>query len=212
MINGIEINCRRCPTNIWKYRRMVVMGSGPPNADIMFVGEAPREMEDRAGKPFVGPAGKILNRLMNEAGIDRNEVYITNIVKCRPTNSGVTNRAPNLDEVKTCSDYLLAEIEKVDPKVISPLGRTATNFFIPNSSISSVRGKEFEWRGRSIWKARTIIPQYHPAMALYNKNMFDVLIEDMKVIGEYNREQESINLIYKNHKDFYKEVGKEKCL
>jgi len=145
----------------------------------MLIGEAPGATEDRVGRPFIGRAGQVLSKIIRAAGHDRSEIYITNIVKCHPMDRWGKNRPPTSEEIATCSTYLLAEIERINPVVISPLGNSATRFFIPNSSISHVHGKPYDWKGK------LIIPQYHPAVAMYDKSMFDTLVDDMKIVGSY---------------------------
>ena len=151
-------SCRAC--RLAESRTQVVFSRGNPEARLMFVGEAPGADEDRQGLPFVGKAGQLLDRILEAAGIDPNEVYITNVVKCRPPN----NRTPLPDEVKICTQlWLLPEIEIVRPQIIVPLGSVATQFFLGQKvSITKVRGQWFEWNGIKVF------PMFHPAYLLRN--------------------------------------------
>ena len=134
----------------------LVFGEGNPDAQVMFIGEAPGFYEDREGRPFVGQAGKLLNKLFEEIGWQREEVYITNIVKRRPP----ANRDPLPEEIEAYDPYLKTQIEILNPKIIAPLGRFSMNYFLPYAKISKDQGKEFFWQGKLIY------PLYHPAAAL----------------------------------------------
>jgi DNA polymerase len=139
-------------------RTQVVYGVGNPNADLMFVGEGPGYHEDRQGEPFVGAAGQLLNRMLSEIGLRREDVYINNVIMCRPPG----NRDPYPDEIDACSPYLRERIRLVDPKVIVTLGNFATRFVLDRPvSISRVRGQRFTIGGR------TVIPTFHPAAILH---------------------------------------------
>ena len=150
--------CRAC--RLAEGRTQVVFSRGNPEARLMFVGEAPGADEDRQGLPFVGKAGQLLDRILEAAGIDPNDVYITNVVKCRPPG----NRTPLPDEVKICTQlWLLPEIEIVRPLIIVPLGSVATQFFLGQKvPITRVRGQWFEWNGIKVF------PMFHPAYLLRN--------------------------------------------
>jgi DNA polymerase len=138
-------------------RTQVVYGVGDPHADLMFIGEGPGFHEDRQGQPFVGAAGQLLNRLLDEIGLSRDGVYIANVVKCRPPN----NRDPYPDEIDACSPYLREQIAVVDPSVIVTLGNFATRYVLDRQvSISRVRGQRFPVDGR------VVIPTFHPAAIL----------------------------------------------
>jgi len=152
------VGCTAC--RLQESRTQVVFGEGNPDARLMFVGEAPGADEDRLGRPFVGKAGQLLDRILEAAGIPRASVYISNVVKCRPPN----NRTPLPDEVKVCtSRWLLPEIELIRPLIIAPLGSVATQFFLGQKvSITKVRGQWFEWNGIRIF------PMFHPAFLLRN--------------------------------------------
>jgi uracil-DNA glycosylase len=138
-------------------RTQVVYGTGNPDADLMFIGEGPGYYEDKQGEPFVGAAGQLLNRMLEEIGVRRADVRITNIILCRPPG----NRDPMPDEVETCTPWLREQIELVDPHVIVTLGNFATRFMLDKPvSISRVRGQRFPLEGR------TVIPTFHPAAIL----------------------------------------------
>lgn len=155
----------------------LVMGDGNPNADIVFIGEAPGKNEDEQGKPFVGAAGKFLNEMLSAAGMDRSDVYITNIVKYRPPN----NRDPLPEEKQAFWPYLARQLELINPKAIVTLGRHSMEFFLPDARISEIHGhavrkkvtyhdgSQHEW---------LIVPLYHPAAALYNGGLRQTLIDD----------------------------------
>lgn len=155
----------------------LVMGDGNPNADIVFIGEAPGKNEDEQGKPFVGAAGKFLNEMLAAAGLERSDVYITNIVKYRPPN----NRDPSDAEKQAFWPYLAHQLEIIDPKVIVTLGRHSMEFFIPDAKISQIHGhavrKKVTYHDHSQHEW-LIVPLYHPAAALYNGSMRQVLIDD----------------------------------
>jgi uracil-DNA glycosylase len=138
-------------------RTQVVYGVGDPHANLMFIGEGPGFHEDRQGEPFVGAAGQLLTRLLGEIGLRRNDVYLANVVKCRPPN----NRDPYPDEIDTCSPYLREQIALIDPHVIVTLGNFATRYMLDRQvSISRVRGQRFPIQGR------LVIPTFHPAAIL----------------------------------------------
>ncbi len=148
-------SCTRC--RLARGRTQVVFGVGDPNADLMFVGEGPGYYEDKQGEPFVGAAGQLLTRLLGEVGLRRQDVYITNVVKCRPPG----NRDPLPDEIEACRPYLIGQIENVRPRVIMTLGNFATRVILDRQvSISRVRGQRFDWDGCAV------IPTFHPAAVL----------------------------------------------
>lgn len=148
--------CVRC--RLSQGRTQVVYGVGDPNADLMFIGEAPGFHEDRQGEPFVGAAGQLLNRLLSEIETPREDVYINNVILCRPPG----NRDPLPDELEACKPWLDERIELVDPVVIVTLGNWATRYILGQSvSISRVRGQRFPWNGR------VVIPTFHPAAILH---------------------------------------------
>lgn len=155
----------------------LVMGDGNPDADIVIIGEAPGKNEDEQGKPFVGAAGKFLNEMLAAAGMERSDVYITNIVKYRPPN----NRDPLPEEKAAFLPYLLRQLEIIDPKAIVTLGRHSMEYFLPDAKISQIHGQAV--RKKVLYHEKTehewmIIPLYHPAAALYNGGMRQTLIDD----------------------------------
>lgn len=168
-------------------RTQVVYGNGAPHADLMFIGEGPGFHEDKQGEPFVGAAGQLLNKLLHLIGIEREDVYVGNVVKCRPPK----NRDPLADEIAACTPYLSEQIELVDPKVIVTLGNFSTRFVLDMQvAISKVRGQRFPWQGR------TVIPTFHPAAILHSggekSRQFQELRSDFelvkKVLGEQRAE------------------------
>ena len=147
--------CTKCRLSVG--RTQVVYGTGNADADLMFIGEGPGYYEDKQGEPFVGAAGQLLNRMLEEIGVRRADVRITNVILCRPPG----NRDPMPDEVETCTPWLREQIELVDPRVIVTLGNFATRFILDKPiSISRVRGQRFPLEGR------TVIPTFHPAAIL----------------------------------------------
>jgi uracil-DNA glycosylase len=150
----------------------LVMGDGNLNAEIVFIGEAPGKNEDEQGLPFVGAAGKFLNEMLAQAGMERSDVYITNIVKYRPPN----NRDPLPEEKKAFWPYLVRQLDVIAPKVVVTLGRHSMEYFLPNAKISQVHGeaKRIAFGDQKI----VIVPLYHPAAALYNGSMRQTLIDD----------------------------------
>ena len=157
--------CVRCP-NLAAARQSVVFGVGDIRSPLMFVGEAPGADEDAQGEPFVGKAGQLLTKIIETMGLSRQTVYIANILKCRPDTPGETagNRKPTLDEMKTCSPYLLAQIELIKPKVIVALGGTAVEGLLGNfTGIMKLRGSWQTFRGIPV------MPTYHPAFLLRNQ-------------------------------------------
>lgn len=160
----------------------LVMGDGNPNADIVFIGEAPGKNEDIQGKPFVGAAGKFLNTMLEAAGMDRSDVYITNIVKYRPPN----NRDPLPEEKAAFLPYLLRQLEIINPKVVITLGRHSMEYFLPDAKIGEVHGqpKLVTFEGHKI----VIMPLFHPAAALYNGGLRQTLIDDFLKVPEVIRQ------------------------
>ncbi len=148
--------CHRC--NLAEKRDQTVCGEGPLDAKLMFVGEGPGADEDLQGRPFVGRAGQLLTKILESAGIKREEVYITNIVKCRPPD----NRVPQIEEVLRCQQYLEAQIAIIGPKIIVALGNTPTKWFLHSNGITRLRGRWFTWRGIDL------MPMFHPSYLLRN--------------------------------------------
>lgn len=139
-------------------RTKVVFGTGSSDAELMFIGEAPGKNEDLQGEPFVGAAGRLLNQLLEEAGIARQRVYIANVIKCRPPG----NRDPRPDEIDACKGYLRRQLELVDPTVVVTLGNFATKLLLKTETgITRLRGNSYRW-----WRDKVVVPTYHPAAAL----------------------------------------------
>jgi uracil-DNA glycosylase family 4 len=164
--------CVRC--RLAEGRTQVVFGVGDPDADLMFVGEAPGFHEDKQGVPFVGQAGKLLDRLLDGIGLTRGDVYIANVLKCRPPG----NRDPVPDEIEACEPYLFRQIELVEPRVVATLGNFATKLLSGSQAgITRVHGKEQDvvLGGRRV----LLYPLYHPAAALYTPSMLTVLEQDI---------------------------------
>ena len=168
-------NCQRC--KLAKLgRSQIVFGVGNPHASVMFVGEAPGFNEDQQGEPFVGAAGKLLNDLLQSAGLSRSDIYIANVIKCRPPN----NRDPEPDEVETCKPFLMQQIAMVHPKLVCTLGNWATQTLLERKvGITKVRGQAF------YLKDFVLFPLLHPAAALHQGNMLEPLREDFKKLREF---------------------------
>jgi uracil-DNA glycosylase len=152
----------------------MVPGEGNPAAEVMIVGEAPGASEDKQGRPFVGRAGKFLDELLREAGLEREDVYITNVVKARPPK----NRDPRADEVAHHMPWLEAQLALIQPRLVVPLGRHALAHFSDDAKISEVHGTEVTERGRSLF------PMYHPAAALHNQSLRSTLFEDARALAQ----------------------------
>ena len=166
-------DCTRCKLHTLG-RTQVVFGVGNPNADLMFVGEAPGGDEDIQGIPFVGRAGQLLTKIIEAIGLSRDDVYIANVIKCRPPG----NRNPELDEVETCEPFLFRQIDTIQPKVIVALGKFAAQALLrTDAPISRLRGRVFEYRGGA-----RLIPTFHPAYLLRNPASKREVWEDMKVV------------------------------
>jgi uracil-DNA glycosylase len=165
--------CRLCELGATR----AVPGEGSDKAEIMFIGEGPGSAEDAQGKPFVGAAGKFLTRMLEETGLSRDDVFITNIVKHRPPE----NRDPLPEEIEACWPYLEEQVKALKPKLIVLLGRHAMGRFLPGLKISEVHGQAK--RSKGIWSDKQVyFPVYHPASALYNPGLRQTLINDMKKI------------------------------
>lgn len=194
-----------CP-DLAKTATNLVMGDGNPDADIVFIGEAPGKNEDMQGLPFVGAAGKFLNEMLHGIGLERKDIYITNIVKYRPPN----NRDPLPDEKKAFWPYLLRQLSVIDPKIVVTLGRHSMEYFLPEQKISAIHGQpkrikvrlpnsngrtgqpghESQGGGSADEQQFTtwvILPLFHPAAALYNGGMRQTLIDDFNNIPEIMR-------------------------
>jgi len=162
-------DCRRCA--LADTRTRLVFGSGDPHARLMFIGEAPGKNEDLTGEPFVGAAGRLLDELLDSIGLARSQVFIANMVKCRPPG----NRDPEELEIGTCSPFLARQIDLVDPVVIATLGRFATHFVLQTSvPITALRGRLYRVNDRRV------VPVFHPAAALYDGSKRSVLQDDFR--------------------------------
>lgn len=175
-------NCKRCILS--ETRTNVVPGEGDCNADIMFIGEAPGKNEDLKGKPFVGRAGDVFDKLLNSVGLTRDQIYLCNILKCRPPG----NRNPLASEIRSCVGSLDVQIKVVEPLVIGTLGNFATTYIferfgIPPAKISAVAGKVFDVDPR--FGQIKIVPVFHPAVATYNVHKTDLLIEHFQVFKKF---------------------------
>lgn len=170
--------CTRC--NLHKTRTHTVPGEGDVNADVMFIGEAPGKNEDEQGKPFVGRAGDVFDQLLSSISLTREQIYLCNILKCRPPG----NRNPMPSEIAACVGSLDIQIKVVNPQIIGTLGNFATQyvfqkFAIPSASISSVAGRVFDVKTE--FGPKKVVPVFHPAVATYNVDKMDVLLNDFKV-------------------------------
>ena len=169
--------CTRCKLHTLG-RRQVVFGVGHPQARLMFVGEAPGEDEDRIGEPFVGRAGQLLTKIIEAIGLTREQVYIANVIKCRPPG----NRNPEPDEVATCEPFLFEQIAIVRPRVVVALGKFAAQSLLRSTEpITKLRGRVFAWRGASL------VPTFHPAYLLRNPPAKREVWEDMKKVRDLLR-------------------------
>ncbi|MDD2753340.1 MAG: uracil-DNA glycosylase [Candidatus Portnoybacteria bacterium] len=180
------IACQKC--GLYKSRVLPVVGQGNHDAQVMFIGEAPGANEAKTGVPFCGSAGKILDQLLASVGIKREEVYIANILKDRPPG----NREPAPDEIAACTPYLLRQIAIINPKIIATLGNYSTHFIldkfgVPESQkgISQLRGRKFAVQDPQNQNSYTIIPLFHPAVAVYDNSKLDTLKQDFKIIKEH---------------------------
>ncbi len=167
--------CTRC--RLAQGRTQVVFGAGDPDADLMFIGEGPGFHEDKQGEPFVGAAGQLLNRMLGEIGLTREQVYIGNIVKCRPPG----NRDPRPDEIEACTPWLVEQVSLIQPRVVVTLGNFATKFVLnTETGITRLRGQVHDWHGR------TVIPTFHPAAILHGggekSRQFQLLLEDFRLV------------------------------
>lgn len=200
--------CKKCP--LYRTRRNPVIGEGDLNAKILFCGEGPGFNEDREGRPFCGAAGKVLDELLESVGIKRKDVFVGNLLKCRPVTPNLENRAPNLEEISACSSYLMKQIEIIKPEIICTLGNYSTTFIFEKyglkdkiEGISKIHGKVFSafakgYGGPAVARYSTseggepktlfgsikIIPLYHPAVATYNPSMKEILLKDFQILKD----------------------------
>ena len=164
--------CTACPLHLT--RSQAVPGEGAAFAQIMFVGEGPGFQEDRLGKPFIGPAGLFLNELLDSIGLRRQDVFITNLVKCRPPN----NRDPLPGEIEACNNHLMKQMQIINPRVIIPLGRHAMAHWFPSGRIGQLHGQPDRFG------ERIVLPLYHPAAALHNGALRGTIMQDFQKLKE----------------------------
>ncbi len=177
--------CKKCP--LYKNRILPVIGEGDHQADIVFIGEAPGASENKAGRPFCGTAGRVLDELLKSIRLDRSEVYVTNILKDQPPG----NRDPQPNEIQACTPFLIRQLRAIRPQVICCLGRFAAGFIMEQfglseqcGPISTIHGRIFRASGGFFGEV-SIIPLYHPAMVAYNASMKDVLLRDFQTIKKF---------------------------
>jgi len=174
-------SCTKC--DLAEGRLNAVPGEGPQHSDIMFVGEAPGASEDELGRPFIGQSGKLLTEIMESVGMNRENNFITSILKCRPPE----NRNPGKEEIRACAPYVLAQMDSISPIVLVTLGNVAyeffaTTFYLPKKTVGDVHGKVFRLHSTG---CRFLIPTYHPAGLLYNRKLIPEFKEDMKTVLKY---------------------------
>lgn len=170
--------CRACA--LCEGRRNTVFGEGNPNAGIMLIGEAPGKYEDVQGRPFVGPAGKLLDQLLQRAQLQRSEVYVANVLKCRPPG----NRNPSPAEIEACAPFLRIQVQTVNPWLLITMGNFATQFILKtDAGITHLRGVVRQ-TGRFL-----VVPVYHPAAALHNPERMQTLVTDFERIGQFVRDR-----------------------
>ena len=167
-------NCQRCP--LGQTRTNLVFGVGNPRARVMFVGEGPGRNEDEQGEPFVGAAGQKLNSILAEAGLTRDEIYIANVIKCRPPG----NRNPRPEEIEACSPFLREQIRSIWPDVIVCLGNFATQFVMrTEKGVTKLRGQMYQVGHFQV------IPTFHPAATIYHPEWLNDLVADMRMLGAW---------------------------
>lgn len=178
-------NCRDC--ELANYRTKVVPGEGPEDADLLFIGEAPGWNEDQQGRPFVGAAGEFLDQLLGSIGLSREQVYIANVIKCRPPQ----NRDPLPAEIRACSKWLDRQVEIIQPKIIVTLGRYSLAKYFPGEGISKIHGKPRK-RDNVVY-----YPMYHPAAALHQGSLRKIVEADMlqipQMLAQYEKIPEEVN-------------------
>ena len=168
--------CHKCP--LCETRTTVVFGVGNPEAEVMFIGEAPGRQEDLGAEPFIGAAGKYLNELLALAGIKRPDIYIANVLKCRPP----SNRDPQVDEIEACAPFLREQVRAIDPDIIVTLGNFATRFILKTDrGITSLRGRAYT-AGKFY-----VLPTFHPAAAIYDNSKRALMESDFRLLNELLR-------------------------
>ncbi len=172
-LRDVVRTCKRCP--LWEGRNQVVFGDGNPSARVLIIGEAPGKNEDLQGVPFVGAAGKYLSELLAYANLSREDIFIANVLKCRPP----SNRNPRAEEILECSDYLRAQTRLIKPELIVTLGNFATKFILKtDEGITSLRGSIVELGSYKV------LPVFHPAAAIYDRSKRVALEQDFRYLGE----------------------------
>ncbi len=167
------LQCHKCL--LCQTRNKAVFGVGNPNAEVMFIGEAPGKQEDLGGEPFVGSAGKLLNQMLEIAGLERKDIYIANVLKCRPP----SNRNPRSQEIQECTPYLRAQVSAVAPDILVTLGNFATRFILKTDrGITSLRGRAYT-SGRFY-----VLPTFHPAAAIYDRKKVETLKLDFELLRQ----------------------------
>ena len=172
-------NCSRCA--LCETRTQVVVGSGDVHADTLFIGEAPGRNEDEGGAPFIGAAGKVLDAFLEAAALTRDEIYITNVVKCRPPK----NRNPKNDEIAACAPWLKTQIDELAPRVIVPLGAFATHWILEcDAAMGELAGvpHEISWGEGAHARTICVVPVYHPAATIYNQKLRAPFLESAHVV------------------------------
>lgn len=171
--------CTAC--QLYKGRKFAVPGEGPSDSELMFIGEGPGFHENEQGRPFVGAAGRFLEELLATIGLTREQVFIGNVIKCRAPG----NRDPQLDEIQACSDFLERQIQAINPKVIITLGRFSMARYFPKARISTIHGQA-KWV-----QSRLIVPMYHPAAALHQPSLREVVRNDFSQLPQYIEQVQS---------------------
>lgn len=199
-VNKEVAECTRCELHF--SRKNSVPGEGPLNANIVLIGEGPGFHENEQGRPFVGAAGKFLEELLAIIGMKRNQVFITNVVKCRPPG----NRDPRPEEVETCtSAYLTRQLQAINPKVIVTLGRYSMGWFLPNLKISDVHGQALHVKGK------LVVPMYHPAAALHQASLKPTIERDFsrlpELISQAGSEPQKIESVFNEKKEIPKQLN-----
>ena len=182
-------DCQQC--KLHEKRTKIVFGEGNPEARIVFVGEGPGENEDKTGRPFVGRAGQLLDKMIEAMGYTRSDVYITNVVKCRPPD----NRVPETDEVACCSKYMRQELTAIDPDIIIPLGLSASKAVLgldSKTKMGDIRGKFKVKSFDRPTKGNVVMPTYHPAALLRNENLKAPTWEDLQKAMSYLKELDNV--------------------
>jgi DNA polymerase len=185
-LDSLAAMVRQCPRcKLAQSRTHAVPGEGPPDAEIMFIGEGPGRTEDQTGRPFVGAAGQLLEGLLATIGLTREDVYITNVVKCRPP----MNRDPEPDEIEACKPYLGRQLKIIDPAIIVTLGRFAMERWLPDKKITRVHGQGFRYG------SRLIVPLFHPAAALRRPEWQIMLEQDFLRLPDLVEEAQTLRTV-----------------